>query len=299
MAEILYDEVPSLNLADFTSGSEVEKQEFVRKLGAAYTNIGFVSIKNHGLSDKLVKNLYSSIEAFFKLPDETKRKYEKVKLFGQRGYISKGKEKAKGRNTGDLKEFYHFYLWGRFPSNMSSKTRSLCEQLTDLSAVLLQWIEDNTPSNVRQLFSMPLSKMIDNSDYNLLRVIHYPPLKGKIKIPTGSIRAAAHEDINLITVLPAATQSGLQVKDLEENWHDVPCEDDTIAINVGDMLQMTSEGYYPSTTHRVINPNGTKASEARLSMPLFLHPRSEVRLSLAHTAGSYLKERLREIGLKK
>ncbi|MEQ9052106.1 MAG: 2-oxoglutarate and iron-dependent oxygenase domain-containing protein, partial [Marinoscillum sp.] len=114
MAEILYDKVPSLDLADFTSGTPDQKRDFVKTLGKAYTNIGFVSIKNHGLSDDLTKNLYQAVEKFFRLPDEVKKKYEKEELAGQRGYISKGREKAKGRNTGDLKEFFHV---GQPPQN--------------------------------------------------------------------------------------------------------------------------------------------------------------------------------------
>jgi isopenicillin N synthase-like dioxygenase len=139
--------------------------------------------------------------------------------------------------------------------------------------------------------------MIEGSDDTLLRPIHYPPLTGGEE--EGAIRAAAHEDINLITLLPAATAPGLQVKDAKGNWVNIACDPGSLAINAGDMLQMASGGYYVSTTHQVVNPNGPEAKKPRYSMPLFLHPRKDVKLSDKHTAGSYLEERLIEIGLKK
>jgi isopenicillin N synthase-like dioxygenase len=137
--------------------------------------------------------------------------------------------------------------------------------------------------------------MVTNSDKNLFRIIHYPPLTGSEQ--PGAIRAAAHEDINIITLLPASTAMGLQVKDNAGGWHDVPGNWGDIVINVGDMLQMASQNFYRSTTHRVVNPEGEAAKQPRYSMPLFLHPKPEVVLSETHTAQSYLDERLREIGL--
>ena len=138
--------------------------------------------------------------------------------------------------------------------------------------------------------------MIVDSKTNLLRIIHYPPLNGNEQ--DGSIRGAAHEDINLITLLVAGTQPGLQVKDTYGKWHDVSCDPGCLAINTGDMLQEASKGYFPSTTHQVINPGNNIENESRFSMPLFLHPRDEVVLSDSYTARSYLDERLQEIGLK-
>jgi len=170
------------------------------------------------------------------------------------------------------------------------------ESITSLASTLLHWIEQNTPTDVRSLFSCPLSSMIQDSPETLFRAIHYPPLTGSEE--QGAVRAAAHEDINLITLLPAATNPGLQVLDLSGYWHDVPCDPGTIVVNSGDMLKEASGGYYPSTTHRVINPEGEKKGESRLSMPLFLHPRSEVRLSKRYTASQYLNQRLEELGLK-
>lgn len=128
-----------------------------------------------------------------------------------------------------------------------------------------------------------------------MRVLHYPPLEGDEEL--GAIRAGAHEDINLLTVLPAANEPGLQVKTKEGDWLDVPCDFGNLIINIGDMLQEASGGYYPSTTHRVINPEGADKTKSRISLPLFLHPKPEVVLSERHTANSYLMERLRELGV--
>ncbi|MED5427105.1 MAG: 2OG-Fe(II) oxygenase family protein, partial [Candidatus Neomarinimicrobiota bacterium] len=198
--------------------------------------------------------------------------------------------------TKDLKEFYHIYPWGRYPVEISNATIELYECLVELTSVLLGWIQDETPDHVKSLFSIPLPEMIKRSKTNLLRILHYPPLDGGEE--PGAIRGAAHEDINLITLLVAGTQPGLQVKDNNSNWHNVPCDIGSIAINAGDMLQEASGGYFPSTTHQVINPGNEIKNESRYSMPLFLHPRDEVVLSDRYTAGQYLDERLKEIGLK-
>ena len=172
----------------------------------------------------------------------------------------------------------------------------LYAQLLELTGTLLGWIQVETPRDVSSLFSMPLPDMVTDSKTNLLRIIHYPPLDGKEE--DGAVRGSAHEDINLITLLVAGTQPGLQVQDTNGNWHDISCDPGCLAINAGDMLQEASNGYFPSTTHQVINPDNHIDNKSRFSMPLFLHPRDEVVLSKKYTAKEYLDERLREIGLK-
>jgi isopenicillin N synthase-like dioxygenase len=174
-------------------------------------------------------------------------------------------------------------------------TPVLYQRLVDLGSELLFWIEHETPPEVRKLFPMHLTEMIQNSDENVLRILHYPPLSGAEE--EGAVRAAAHEDINMITLLPAATAPGLEVKDMRGQWHAVACDPGMIVINAGDMLKATSQGYFPSTTHRVVNPSGPEARKARYSMPLFLHPRNNAPLTAGRTAGDFLRERLREIGL--
>ena len=190
------------------------------------------------------------------------------------------------------------FLENLFTSSKSigPATIQLNDQLTELATTLLSWIENSAPKSISSLFSIPLNKMITNSMLNLFRIIHYPPMTGNED--KNSIRAAAHEDINLLTVLVAGSEPGLQVLDEKGEWLDVSTNRNTIVINSGDMLKMASENYYPSTTHRVINPDPS-SNVSRYSMPLFLHPRDDVILNKDYTAGSYLNERLEEIGLKK
>jgi len=187
-----------------------------------------------------------------------------------------------------------YFPWGRYPDFITDATHKLFYHTLELAKTLLGWIEDHLPDDIRDQLSMPLRKMIsvERSQY---RIIHYPPLSGN-EDPR-AIRAEAHEDINLITLLPAATEPGLQAKDVYGNWHSVKIDPETLVINVGDMLQEATKGYLKSTTHRVVNPQGTDSSKPRLSLPLFLHPYGKVRLSDKYTANGYLTERLQELGL--
>ncbi|MBI5447766.1 MAG: isopenicillin N synthase family oxygenase [Gammaproteobacteria bacterium] len=254
---------------------------------------GFGVISHHPIDSTLLDEVYEEWRQFFK--DERRFNY----LFDrntQEGYVPPDlSETAKGYKEKDLKEFYHLYPWGRYPEMLSDKTRRLQTQLTELAAQLLNWIELHTPADISTKFSMPLSQMITDSPNTLFRVLRYPPLRGDE--PVDAIRAAAHADINLITLLPAATEPGLQVKDALGRWHDIQCDHGMVIVNVGDMLEECSEGWYRSTVHQVKNPTGEAAKQERLSMPLFLHPRDDVRLSERHTAHSYLTERLKELGL--
>ncbi|MBU6374912.1 MAG: hypothetical protein KGQ59_02845 [Bdellovibrionales bacterium] len=257
---------------------------------------GFGVLKNHPIPHHLITDTFQDWEDFFKQPSDEKLKY-KFDPRLQAGYFPFRTENAKGVAQKDLKEFYHLYVWDKLPETLPNRTWEMFHAMSKLASQLLNWIEQESPPDIRKGFSMPLSDMVVNSREILLRPIHYPPLSGGEE--EGAIRAAAHEDINLITLLPAATAPGLQVKDKNGKWLDVPCDPGQIIINSGDMLQMASKGYYVSTTHQVVNPMGPASRLPRYSMPLFLHPRAEVRLSEKHTAGSYLEERLREIGLLK
>lgn len=270
-------------------GSPEGPQCFVKSL----KETGFAVIAKHPISKDLIDEVYSEWKNFFNSEEKHQYKFDKDT---QAGYFPFGSEHAKDSKTIDLKEFFHIYDGKVYPKEISDKSFQLKRQLLQLGQTLLKWIDELSPAEIRKNYSMPLHHMVENSDKNLFRIIHYPPLAGTE--PEGAIRAAAHEDINLITLLPASTAMGLQVLDLNGNWHEVPGDYGEIVVNVGDMLQMASRQYYRSTTHRVINPPGDLAKSSRYSMPLFLHPRSEVPLSETHTAGSYLEERLREIGLK-
>lgn len=263
--------------------------EFARSL----RETGFAVVVDHPIPAELVNDAYAEWERFFASEEKFLYKFDPEK---QAGYFPFRTEKAKNYNVTDLKEFFHYYpTRTELPKGTTTATPELYERMSTLGAELLGWIEDNTPAEIKSQFSMPLRRMIEGSQETLLRPIHYPPLQGDEE--ADAIRAAAHEDINLITLLPAATAPGLQVKDVKGNWYDVDCDPGALVINAGDMLQMASRGYFISTTHRVVNPRGPEARKARYSMPLFLHPAAAVRLSDTHTARSYLMERLAEIGL--
>lgn len=261
---------------------------FCRSLSAT----GFAVVNHHPIPTDLVNRVYQQWKDFFN--SEEKHQYT-FDPGSQAGFFPFRSENAKDYNIKDLKEFFHIYPRSKLPENLKNDTWDLHQRLVSMGAELLGWIQDNTPDEIKSNFSVKLSDMITDSEENLLRIIHYPPIKGIEE--QGAIRAAAHEDINLITLLCSATTPGLEVMDTAGNWHVVPCDPGSIAINAGDMLQMASKGYYKSTTHRVVNPMGQDAKLPRYSMPLFLHPRPEIMLSNGITARMYLKQRLQEIGL--
>jgi isopenicillin N synthase-like dioxygenase len=275
----------NVEVVDFQSPDAPES--FTRSL----RQTGFAVLVNHPLPQPLVQQIYDEWLPFFESDAKYGYRYSQA---GQDGYFGpEVSETAKGNNVRDLKEFFHVYPWGQYPTEVSDAALRYAEQATAIAKTLLGWVEANTPDEVTTLFSRPLNQMMDGSTRTLLRVLRYPPLRGD-EVP-GAVRAAAHEDINLLTVLPASNEPGLQVRDINGTWHDVPCDFGSIAINSGDMLQLASDGYYPSTTHRVVNPTGNGATRSRLSLPLFLHPADEVVLAEGRTAYSFLQERIAEL----
>ncbi len=255
---------------------------------------GFGVLKNHPIPQALVERIYATWLDFFNGEDKHHYAFSKET---QDGYFSTAiSETAKGAQQKDIKEYFHIYPWGRIPEALKADALNYFTQANALAAELLGWVEQHTPADIARAYREPLSNMIKDSRQTLLRVLRYPPLTGNE--PAGAVRAAAHGDINLLTILPAANEPGLQVMGTDQQWRDVPCDFGTLAINIGDMLQEASQGYYPSTQHRVLNPTGEGAKRSRVSLPLFLHPRSDVVLSDRYTAGSYLDERLRELGVK-
>ncbi len=277
----------AIEVIDFTAKNA--PQQFAQSL----KKIGFAVLSSHPINHDLIDRAYQQWHDFFH--SDEKYNYE-FNENNHDGFISQTlSETAKGNEIKDLKEFYHYYPWGRCPESLKPTTETLAKDLTAMAKTLLSWVEENTPEQVTSRFSMPLSEMIDGSERTLFRLIHYPPLNGKE--PAGAIRAFDHEDINLLTLLPAATAKGLQVKNSQGQWLDVPCDKGWMIVNTGDMLQECSSHYYPSTTHRVINPQGELAKQSRLSMPLFLHPRRGIQLSDQYTTDSYRQERYKELGL--
>ncbi|UAB72345.1 isopenicillin N synthase family oxygenase [Vibrio sp. SCSIO 43132] len=276
-----------LETVDYRSPDAAE--QFVKSL----RETGFGVLSNHPIQKELVESIYENWYKFF--TSEEKEQYQ-FNVETQDGYFPPSvSEVAKGHTVKDIKEYFHVYPWGQIPPSLKDQILDYYQQANAFAQELLGWVEEHAPQDVQEKFSIALSEMINGSEQTLLRVLHYPPMTGSEE--PGAIRAAAHEDINLLTVLPAANEPGLQVLGKDGNWLDVPCDFGNLIINIGDMLQEASGGYFPSTTHRVINPTGEQQTHSRISLPLFLHPKPEVVLSERHTAGSYLTERLRELGV--
>ena len=323
MSEILYDEVPSLDLANFTSGQNNQKEKFVSELGAAYQNIGFVAIRNHYLTEELSSNLYAAIKKFFALPDDVKKKYEIPGLAGQRGYISKGKEHAKGRNTGDLKEFFHIgqTVEGNDPIKSEYPDNVWPEEVAELKTIGLEVYRRLEQTGVQMLKAISLHLGLDENYFDakvkhgnsILRPIHYYPIENPKEVPADAVRAAEHGDINLITLLMGASADGLQVLRRDGKWIPITALPDQLVVNVGDMLERHTNKKLKSTIHRVVNPPIHLMNTPRYSIPFFMHPRSEMSLTALPgcvdqenpkrwediTAGDFLSQRLKEIGLKK
>ncbi|GHB33585.1 isopenicillin N synthase family dioxygenase [Mongoliitalea lutea] len=326
MTEILYDEIPSLDLADFTSGDASKKAAFVNKLGDAYQNIGFVAIKGHGLSKELQDRLYSVIKEFFTFSDEVKTQYEKPEIGFQRGYTGKGKEHAKGRNTGDLKEFYHVGqelsdipdsdpIKAEYPANIWPA------ELPEFKEVALEIYKTLEAAGKNMLKAIALHLGLEEDYFedkvaygnSILRQIHYFPIENPEEVPADAVRAAEHGDINLITLLMGASADGLQVLRRDGKWIPITALPDQLVVNVGDMLERLTNKKLKSTIHRVVNPPRELMHTSRYSIPFFMHPRSEMDLTCLDscvdeqnpkqfadaTAGKFLDERLRELGLKK
>jgi isopenicillin N synthase-like dioxygenase len=323
MSEQLYDQIPSLDLSDFTSGDPVKKQKFVNNLGAAYNSIGFVAIRGHYLTDDLTEKLYSSIKRFYALPDATKQKYEIAGLAGQRGYIGKGKEHAKGRNTGDLKEFYHVGqqvddddpIKKEYPDNVWPA------EIPEFREVALETYRRLEKTGIQMLRAIALYLNLPEDYFDtkvrhgnsILRPIHYFPIEDPDSVPADAVRAAEHGDINLITLLMGASADGLQVLRRDGKWIPITALPEQLIVNVGDMLERFTNKTLKSTIHRVVNPPRHLMNTPRYSIPFFMHPRSEMSLAALPstvdkehpklwediTAGDFLNQRLQEIGLLK
>ncbi|MFT5294699.1 MAG: isopenicillin N synthase-like dioxygenase [Colwellia sp.] len=255
---------------------------------------GFGVLINHPVQQELVESIYKNWFEFFNTEEKRSYSFDPKK---QDGYFSPEiSETAKGQTKKDIKEYFHVYPWGRIPEQLKDEILTYYKNASDLASELLDWVEKYSPESVSTKYSEKLSNMIKDTPNTLLRILHYPPLNGDEE--PGAVRAAAHEDINLLTILPAANEPGLQVQQQDGSWVDVPSDFGSLIINIGDMLQEASGGYFPSTSHRVINPSGEASKKSRISLPLFLHPRGEVVLSERHTSESYLLERLKELGVK-
>lgn len=311
--------IPSVDLSEFLSGDEKKKAAFVQQLGKAYEEVGFVAVKNHGVPDELIGDLYKYVQQFFSLPLEQKRTYEDPALAGQRGYTSFGKEHAKGSEAPDLKEFYQYGQVPRDNFNEEEYPPNIrVDEVEGFNETMEKAYRAFEKSGKALLQAIALYLGLDEHYFDefvhngnsILRAIHYPPITVE---PKSAIRAEQHEDINLITLLVGASADGLEILTKQGNWVPVTSLPEQIVVNVGDMLQRFTNNKLRSTTHRVVNPPRELWHTSRFSIPFFLHPKSSMSLRCLEsciddqhpkvyedaTAGEYLDERLREIGLKK
>lgn len=315
--------VPTVDYHDFISGDSQKREQFIQNLGDAFSQIGFVIVKNHGVSEELRQELFDLSKNIFDQPQEVKQKYEDLTNGGQRGYISKGRETAKGKKVPDLKEFWHIgqqvedepALENEYPDNI------WMDEVADLQKVGTKVYRtfEQTGRNLLRAIALYLDldeNYFDAKIHNgnsVLRLLHYFPVENLDDVEDGAVRAAAHGDINLITLLMGGSAKGLQAKNSDGAWVDVSPEANEIVINIGDMLHRHTNGRLKSTIHRVINLDKESMRFPRYSAPFFLHPRGDMDLSCLDncvteqqpkayddiTAGAFLDERIKELGLKK
>ena len=310
--------IPTLDLSDFTHGNAEQRLAFVRDLGAAYREIGFAAISGHGVSPSLIDSMYEEAEQFFALPSEIKMSHEHPEHNRQRGFVSFGTEHAKDSKAADLKEFWQVgqtnIPQGSDPADYPPNADvAECPELSPKSNELFQALEG---VGREMLKAIALHLNLEENYFeqyvpggnSILRLIHYPPITQE---PSSSVRAGQHEDINLITLLVGASAAGLEVMDKDGEWTGVTALPEHLVVNVGDMLQRLTNQQLKSTTHRVVNPPREMWGQPRFSMPFFCHPVPSMSLAALPaciaegespkepptTAGEYLEERLREIGL--
>jgi isopenicillin N synthase-like dioxygenase len=315
--------VPTVDYHDFISGDSQKREQFIQDLGDAFSKIGFVIVKNHGVSEELRQALFDLSKNIFDQPQEVKQQYEDLSNGGQRGYISKGRETAKGKKVPDLKEFWHIgqevqdepALKEQYPDNIWMNE---VPNLEKVGTKVYRTFEE-TGRNLLRAIALYLDldeHYFDDKIHNgnsVLRLLHYFPVENLDDVEEGAVRAAAHGDINLITLLMGGSAKGLQAKNSDGEWVDVSPEANEIVINIGDMLHRHTNGRLKSTIHRVVNLDKESMRFPRYSAPFFLHPRGDMDLSCLDncidkehpkayediTAGEFLDQRIKELGLKK
>jgi isopenicillin N synthase-like dioxygenase len=315
--------IPRLDLNFYINGDKEQRKQFSDQIGAAFNDTGFVTITNHGLDKELIDKLYEDVKALFALPDDVKSKYEIPALAGQRGYTGKQKETAKGFKAPDLKEFWQIGQTVTDGSALKDKYAAniMVDELPSFNTTTLEVYKKLEYAGIYLLQAIAVylglpENYFDDDVHNgnsILRTLHYFPITDPDALPDDAVRAGAHEDINLITLLIGASADGLELLTRENEWFPVKAFGEDLVVNVGDMLQRLTNNKLKSTTHRVVNPPRELMKCSRYSVPFFLHPKASMDLtclssciSKSHpkqyddiTAGEYLDERLREIGLKK
>ncbi|MFD0765798.1 isopenicillin N synthase family dioxygenase [Mucilaginibacter lutimaris] len=314
--------IPRLDLNTYINGTAEERKAFSDSIGKAFNETGFVTITNHGLSKELIDKLYTQVKALFALPEDVKQKYEIPGLAGQRGYTGKNKETAKGFKVPDLKEFWQIGqtvtdndpIKETYPENIQ-----VAEQ-PEFNSTTLEVYKKLEAAGTHLLRAIAVYLGLDENYFDdkvhngnsILRTLHYFPIENPDALPDDAVRAGAHEDINLITLLIGASADGLELLTRDNQWFPVTAFGEDLVVNVGDMLQRLTNNKLKSTTHRVVNPPREQMKNSRFSVPFFLHPKTNMDLTSLPstidkehpklytdiTAGDYLDERLREIGLK-
>lgn len=313
--------VPLVQLSHYTRGTALEKERFIAAFGEGLKEFGFVSVQDHGIDDGLIRRTYAEVQKFFAQPLAVKDRYDLPGGGGQRGYTGYGKEHAKNRKVGDMKEFWHVgreldpthakqagfggNVWPEEVPGFKASTLELFQSLDTAAASMLRALAEYFKVEIDSFEKMA----VDGN--SILRVIHYPPLKDRF-IP-GAVRASEHEDINLITLLCEGTASGLEILTRDNEWIAVDTLRGQIVVDSGDMLSRVTNGVIPATTHRVVNPPSSAQDLERYSMPFFVHPYPQCVLAPLPvtetpdnparyppiTADAFLRQRLREIGLIK
>lgn len=301
--------VPTLDLARF----DTDRENFVREVGEAYEIFGFCCFKNHGIAEHLIKDAYDQFKKFFALPDTVKKQYFLQGKGGARGYTPFKIETAKDQTLADLKEFWHIgpEHGGTLPNVWPEEVPEFKQKGSELYA-MMGVTANKILTSMALHIGLPANYFEDKIDHGdtILRALHYPPVRAE-DLP--AVRAGAHEDIDLITLLVGATDSGLELLTKEGTWLPIEAQENTLIVNVGDMLQRLTNHQYRSTTHRVVNPEGSQTTKPRYSMPFFVHPNPEFVIDALPqciteanpkryppiTAQQYLEERLKEIKLSK
>jgi len=315
--------IPRLDLNLYINGNSEQRKQFSEDIGKAFNETGFVTITNHGLDKQLIDKLYEDVKALFALPDEVKEKYEVPGLAGQRGYTGKQKETAKGFTAPDLKEFWQIGqtvtdddpVKDEYPANLMVAELPSFNDTTLNVYKKLEWAGQHLLRAISAYLGLSENYFDDkvHNGNSILRTLHYFPITNPDALPEDAVRAGAHEDINLITLLIGASADGLELLTRDDKWFPVKAYGEDLVVNVGDMLQRLTNNKLKSTTHRVVNPLRELMKNSRYSVPFFLHPKAGMDLTCLPqcidenhpkqyediTAGEYLDERLREIGLKK
>ena len=308
--------VPTLDFNKFLNETEIEKNNFVQEIGNSFNQTGFAIIKNHGLNKDLTNNLYNQTKKFFYMEDSIKKKYEIPEKNGQRGYVGKRKEHAKGSKVGDLKEFFHVgqpESKGDYGSNVWPDELPLFEQYACEVYLQLEKIGLTILRSIALYLDIEENYFFDKvkGGESIMRAIHYFPIKN-INVEKNAVRAAAHGDINFITLLMGASTEGLEILTRNNEWIPITSLADHLVINVGDMLERLTNNKLKSTIHRVVNPKKKLLHTSRFSIPFFLNPKPDMDLSCLENcideynpkkyddinARRFLEERLEEIGLK-